>query len=78
MHSKGFSVPIPIDICRHVVVMGLINGVPLAQINTLKDPEALYDKLMKMIVRLAGYGLIHGDFNQFNLMLVEVLFFYYT
>lgn len=54
--------------------MGLINGVPLAQLSTLRDPESLYNKLMKMIVRLAGYGLIHGDFNQFNVMIVEVHF----
>lgn len=66
--------PVPLDVCRHIVVMGLINGIPLAQVSSLRDPEALYNKLMKMIVRLAGYGLIHGDFNQFNLMIVEVNF----
>lgn len=27
---------------------------------------------MNIIVRLARYGLIHGDFNEFNIMLIEV------
>lgn len=29
----------------------------------------LYDELMQDILDLAGHGLIHGDFNEFNLML---------
>ena len=29
----------------------------------------LYSDLMQLIVRLAAVGLIHGDFNEFNLML---------
>lgn len=33
--------------------------------------EALYDELMNIIVRLADSGVIHGDFNEFNIMLTE-------
>ncbi|KAI1722461.1 RIO1 family domain-containing protein [Ditylenchus destructor] len=32
--------------------------------------ESLFDKLIRMIVRLASYGLIHGDFNEFNIILL--------
>ena len=35
----------------------------------VSDPAALYDECMNIIVRLANHGVIHGDFNEFNLML---------
>jgi len=34
----------------------------------LADAAAVYSECMDMIVRLANHGLIHGDFNEFNLM----------
>lgn len=35
----------------------------------MKNPEAVYSELMNLIVRLANSGLIHSDFNEFNLMI---------
>mgnify|MGYP001373357584 CR=1 FL=1 len=35
----------------------------------VRDAAALYDNLMGMIVQLGEHGLIHSDFNEFNLML---------
>lgn len=35
----------------------------------LQDPSELYSEFMELIVKLANHGLIHGDFNEFNLML---------
>ncbi len=35
----------------------------------MKHPARLYNKLMNLIVRVAEHGLIHGDFNEFNLMI---------
>ncbi|KAM9329959.1 serine/threonine-protein kinase RIO2 [Gastrophryne carolinensis] len=69
LYDRGFPVPKPYDYNRHAVVMELINGYPLCQVRHLKDPAALYSELMDLIVKLANYGLIHGDFNEFNLML---------
>lgn len=37
----------------------------------LTNVEALYDELMNLIVRFADSGVIHGDFNEFNIMLKE-------
>jgi len=37
----------------------------------VKNPGKLYSELMDLIVRLASYGLIHGDFNKFNILLKE-------
>ncbi|CAJ0585306.1 unnamed protein product, partial [Mesorhabditis spiculigera] len=65
-----FPVPRPVDVCRHLVVMGLVEGLTLCHVDEIDDPGALYDRLMCLIARLARYGLIHGDFNEFNVMLV--------
>ena len=35
------------------------------------DVESLYDELMDLIVRLGNHGVIHGDFNEFNLMITN-------
>ena len=69
LHEHGFPVPCPIDYNRHCVVMELIDGLPLYQIAEIEEPGRLYAKLMDMIVRLAENGLIHGDFNEFNLLI---------
>lgn len=39
------------------------------QVHELQDAAALYSEFMDLIVKLANHGLIHGDFNEFNLML---------
>uniref|UniRef100_A0A3Q1BV65 Serine/threonine-protein kinase RIO2 n=1 Tax=Amphiprion ocellaris TaxID=80972 RepID=A0A3Q1BV65_AMPOC len=69
LYDQGFPVPKPVDYNRHAVVMELINGYPLCQVHELQDPSALYSEFMELIVKLANNGLIHGDFNEFNLML---------
>ncbi|CAD7083076.1 unnamed protein product [Hermetia illucens] len=71
LHDRGFPVPKPIDFNRHCVIMELVNGYPLTQVSEVDDPEALYDELMDLIVRLGNSGVIHGDFNEFNLMITE-------
>lgn len=35
----------------------------------LDDPGTVYNDCMDLIVKLANHGVIHGDFNEFNLML---------
>ncbi|XP_061479049.1 serine/threonine-protein kinase RIO2 isoform X2 [Rhineura floridana] len=69
LHDRKFPVPKPHDYNRHAVVMELLSGYPLCQVHHLKDPASLYNELMELIVKLANHGLIHGDFNEFNLML---------
>ncbi|GAA6017596.1 hypothetical protein JCM8202_000345 [Rhodotorula sphaerocarpa] len=69
LHDHDFPVPLPIDQSRHCLVMELINAFPLRQIASVPSPGALYSALMDMIVRLARSGLIHGDFNEFNLLI---------
>lgn len=69
LHGRGFPVPRPVDACRHCVIMELVNGYPLSNIHDVKDVPELYSDLMDLIVRFANHGVIHGDFNEFNLML---------
>uniref|UniRef100_A0A4W4H657 Serine/threonine-protein kinase RIO2 n=1 Tax=Electrophorus electricus TaxID=8005 RepID=A0A4W4H657_ELEEL len=69
LYDRGFPVPRPVDYNRHAVVMELINGYPMCQVREIQDPASLYSEIMELIVKLANHGLIHGDFNEFNLML---------
>lgn len=38
---------------------------------SIADPGSVYDELMQLIVKLANAGLIHGDFNEFNLVIAD-------
>lgn len=71
LYERGFPVPKPIDFNRHCVIMELVNGYPLTQVHEVGDPEVLYDELMNLIVKLGNSGVIHGDFNEFNLMITD-------
>lgn len=67
--DRGFPVPKPIDFNRHCVIMELVEGGPLCNVHEVNNVETLYDELMDLIVRLANHGVIHGDFNEFNIMI---------
>ncbi|KND03264.1 atypical/RIO/RIO2 protein kinase [Spizellomyces punctatus DAOM BR117] len=69
LHENGYPVPEPVDQNRHCIVMGLVDAYPLCQVHDVEDPGKLYSALMNLIVRLACAGLIHGDFNEFNLLI---------
>ncbi|KAI5477943.1 hypothetical protein MNV49_005733 [Pseudohyphozyma bogoriensis] len=69
LYDHGFPVPKPIDQSRHCLIMELIDAFPLRQIAHVPSPGSLYSSLMDLIVRLARSGLIHGDFNEFNILI---------
>jgi len=72
LFENGFPVPTPIDVNRHVIVMEYLKGyTTLYHLNELKHPGRVYNTLMNLLVSLAECGLIHGDFNEFNLMVDE-------
>lgn len=71
LKDAGFMVPEPIAQNRHTVAMELIDAFPLRQIREVPDPSGLYAELVEMVLRLAGVGLIHGDFNEFNILVKE-------
>jgi len=71
LYDRHFPVPKPIDFCRHAVIMELLSGYPMTQVREVSDPGNLYNECMELIVKLANQGLIHGDFNEFNLMVSD-------
>ncbi|CAK8691414.1 unnamed protein product [Clavelina lepadiformis] len=71
LYDRGFPVPKPVDHNRHCVVMELLQAYPLHQVHELSDPASVYDEVLNLLIKLANHGLVHGDFNEFNLMLDE-------
>lgn len=39
------------------------------QVSEVENPGKLYSSLMDIIVRFAQAGLIHGDYNEFNILI---------
>lgn len=71
LSQQGFPVPEPLAQNRHTIVMGLVDAFPLRQISQVPDPAGLYAELMELVLRFARLGLIHGDFNEFNILIKE-------
>ncbi|KAG6134446.1 hypothetical protein E4U47_005059 [Claviceps purpurea] len=71
LYAEGFPVPVPLAQSRHTIVMTLVDAFPLRQISTVPNPASLYADLIGLILRLANHGLIHGDFNEFNILIKE-------
>ncbi|KAF7039118.1 hypothetical protein CFC21_049176 [Triticum aestivum] len=67
--DHGFPVPTAVDCNRHCVIMSLVPGYPLVQIRELQNPDDVFDKILGLVIRLAEHGLIHCDFNEFNIMI---------
>ncbi|KAG4305615.1 hypothetical protein PORY_001171 [Pneumocystis oryctolagi] len=73
LYENKFPVPQPIDHARHCIIMEKIEAYPLYKIEHIVHPEKLYMTLMQLIIKLANHGLIHGDFNEFNILVYENL-----
>ncbi|XP_071710794.1 serine/threonine-protein kinase rio2 [Rutidosis leptorrhynchoides] len=69
LQEHGFPVPNAVDCNRHCVIMSLVQGYPLVQVSQLQNTDTVFEKIIKIIVRLAEHGLIHCDFNEFNIMI---------
>lgn len=50
--------------------MSHAKGYPMYQLRCgeMGHPDEVYQKCVEMIVRLARHGLIHCDFNEFNIL----------
>jgi RIO kinase 2 len=69
LFRHGLPVPEPIDANRHCVVQRLVqNATLLCHIRSLRDPEAVFRRLWEFQDRLAALGLVHGDLNEFNVL----------
>ncbi|CAK9321662.1 unnamed protein product [Citrullus colocynthis] len=69
LEEHGFPVPSAVDCNRHCVIMSLVEGYPLVQVKQLQNPDVVFETIIGLVVRLAEHGLIHCDFNEFNIMI---------
>jgi len=69
LHENGFNTPIPVGVNRHCVLMTLVDGCPMYQVREFMHPSRIYNECLRLICRLAEYGLIHCDFNEYNLLI---------
>jgi RIO kinase 2 len=72
LHAVGLPVPTPLAHNRHILVMSLVHGMPLYQILphqvSSHQAESIYKDSLELALRLAQHGLVHGDLNEFNLI----------
>ncbi|KAK9866802.1 hypothetical protein WJX84_002686 [Apatococcus fuscideae] len=69
--DQGLPVPKPIDNNRHAVLMSMVPAIPLAQVQELHRPGDTFHQLMALMERLTKLGLVHCDYNEFNLLVDE-------
>jgi len=68
LHDRGFEVPVPVDVNRHAVLMSVVDGLTLSRVRELPSARKLLSKLMDFLFRLTSVGLVHCDFNEYNIM----------
>ena len=56
---------------NQIILSSFLSFYFRSHIYEVPDVEELYDNLMNLILRFGNYGVIHGDFNEFNIMLTE-------
>lgn len=69
LYDKGFPVPQPVDQNRHCIVMSLIDATPMYSIRDMPRAKVVLERLMRLLIRLGRAGIVHGDFNEFNLLI---------
>jgi RIO kinase 2 len=71
LNDYGFPVPFAIESNRHALLMSKIPGKQLVQFSKLMKPDFVYSQCMEILKRLISIGLVHGDFNEFNLIISD-------
>lgn len=61
------DVPQLLDVERHMLVMKLLNYAPLYQMK-VENPAIISTKIFEFIKKLWDCGYVHGDLNEFNIM----------
>jgi RIO kinase 1 len=76
LHSGGVRVPKPYQFIDGVLVMELVtdaDGMPAPRLGDISfEPEtatAIYEHLIREVVRMLCVGVVHGDLSDFNVLL---------
>lgn len=56
---------------RHAIMMTLLPATPLINIKEMENAGNVLNKCLDLYVRFLQLGLIHCDFNQFNLLVSD-------
>lgn len=64
------SIPTPIAINRHIIVMEYLGYYTLAFRKNI-DVDKVYNQMFDFIEELYENGYVHGDFNEFNVLVDE-------
>jgi len=66
------NTPKPIAYNRNIVVMSYLKGKELIYYKTIKNPEKIFNKIIKQLKIIYQKGnMIHGDLGEFNIVLDE-------
>jgi RIO kinase 2 len=66
----GVAVPKPISQNRHVLVMGMIDGVELAEWREIPKPERVLKEILSNVRKAyLKAGVIHADLSEYNVIL---------
>ncbi|SCL99756.1 serine/threonine protein kinase RIO2, putative [Plasmodium chabaudi chabaudi] len=68
LYENDFPVPKPYDLNRHMILMSYVNGYPLSHVK-ISNPFKVIDFLLNTIIKFARSDIIHGDFNEFNILI---------
>lgn len=71
LHAEGLPTPTPISHNRHAILMSLLQAYPLIDVVKIENPDIVLNSCFNMAVKFAQLGLVHCDFNQFNLLVSE-------
>ena len=67
LHKGGVSVPVPVGINRHVIVMSQVQGMDLKAC-TVDDPDYILQAILRETSKAYALGYVHGDLSEFNVM----------
>lgn len=66
---SGVAVPEPITQNRHVVVMGMIAGVELADFQDVPNPKKVLKRILENIrIAYSKANVIHADLSEYNIL----------
>jgi len=70
IYPHGISVPEPINQNRHVIVMGMIEGVDLFRCKEIPNPKKVLEEILFNVRKTyLEAGVIHADLSEFNVIL---------
>jgi len=70
VYRRGVSVPKPIFQNRHLVVMGFIEGAPLAEYMDIPNPKSVLREVLRNIRQAyVKAGVVHADLSEFNIII---------